>query len=206
MQLDDAKWLFGSEIVRVVSWRKTRQCSGGQRRRWRTKGALGRIRLDPAKELGPAGTKVSAMRRWPIRILAAGLVVGAVLFGCDGSSSSDPDGGSDAKRESGGVAGSGGVTGNGGMKSTGGALAHGGVMSTGGRSTGLQWGDGGLPDHFLVPDLPPLPDLGIWQVGVPPCEAPVQQGMSCFADPATACVPTAGGAVCLCPAGTWMCF
>jgi len=146
------------------------------------------------------------MRRWTIRLLLTGLLVGAGLFGCDDSSAPDPDGGSDAKHGSGGVTGTGGGIGGGGVQSAGGALAQGGVTSTGGSGTGLQWGDGGPPDHFAVPDLPELPDLGIWQGGVPPCEVAVQQGVSCTGGATTACVPTAGGVVCLCPAGTWMCF
>ena len=138
------------------------------------------------------------MCRWTLRFCAASLMVGAGLLGCDNSSTSDPDGGPDARRGSGGVAGTGGITGEGG-----------GETASGGRGSPLQWGDGGLPDRF--PLLPPLPDAGNLPGGVPTCGASVQelQGASCTVDPGSygGCRPTSGGAVCLCPnGGAWMCF
>jgi hypothetical protein len=138
------------------------------------------------------------MWRWTQRFCVASLMVGAGLLGCDNSSTSDPDGGADARRGSGGVAGTGGVTGGGG-----------GETSTGGRDTSLQLGDGGFPDPFPLPVLPPLPDAGNLLGGVPTCGASVQQGAPCTvgADSIIACRPASGGAVCLCPnGGTWMCF
>jgi hypothetical protein len=182
----------------------------GPGRRRGTSNALGNRATGPSvefpKDFGPTGTNSPAMRRWTMRLLLTSWLVGAVLLGCDDSSTSDSDSGIDARHGSGGRPGAGGAVGNGGAQPSGGAPPQGGAMSTGGRSTGLQWGDGGLPDRFLLPDLPPLPDLGLWQGGVPPCDASVQKGGTCLAGPATACVPTGSGAVCLCPAGTWMCF
>jgi hypothetical protein len=135
------------------------------------------------------------MCRWTLRFCVASLLVGVGHFGCDSSSTSDPDGGAEVGHGSGGVAGTGGVAGGGG-----------GDNSTGGQGTSLQWGDGGFPDHFTFPDLPPLPDVGILPGGVPQCEASVQQGVSCTVGPDSACLPTSGGRVCLCPTGKWMCF
>jgi hypothetical protein len=135
--------------------------------------------------------------RWTLRFCVASLMVGAGFFGCGSSSTSDPDGGADVRRGSGGVAGTGGITGEGG-----------GETSSGGRGPPLQRGDGGLPDHFPLSVLPLLPDAGNLRGGVPTCGASVQQGASCTEDPGStgSCKPTSGGAVCLCPNGTWMCF
>ena len=128
------------------------------------------------------------MRRWTLRFCMASLLAGACLLGCDDSSVSTPDGGT------------GGATGAGGMAGRGG---QGGTTSTGGQVTSLPWRDGGTADRFALPDLPTLPDALLG--GVPPCGASEQQGASCTAGPTSACIP-AGGSVCLCPTGMWMCF
>jgi hypothetical protein len=140
------------------------------------------------------------MRRWTLRFCLASLTIGACLYGCGDSSSSDSDGGTDAAR------GGGGISGGGGVQPLGGAFAQGGATSTGQQSTSrLESRDAGFPDHFPLPDPLPRPDAGL-PLGVPACEPLVQAGVPCTAGPTSACVPTSGGDVCLCPAGTWMCF
>ena len=47
------------------------------------------------------------------------------------------------------------------------------------------------------------PDAGIY---VPSCGGAVQQDAPCTPGPAGACIPTSGGAVCLCLAEKWKCF
>jgi hypothetical protein len=129
------------------------------------------------------------MRRWSLLFCMTSLLAGACLVGCDDSSVSTPDGGR------------GGATGAGGMAGRGG---QGGTTSTGGQDASLPWRDGGIADRFTLPDLPALLDalLGV----VPPCGASEQEGAACTAGPTSACVPTSGRSVCLCPTGTWMCF
>jgi hypothetical protein len=141
------------------------------------------------------------MRRLTLRVCLASLTVGAYLFGCDDSATSASDGGADDVRGGGGGVGAGGVTG------AGGAFALGGATSTAQQSTSrLQSKDAGFPDHFTIPDPSPRPDADVTHGGVPSCEASVRTGASCTPGPTSACVPTSGGAVCLCPTGTWMCF
>jgi hypothetical protein len=137
------------------------------------------------------------MRRWTRRFFVASMMVGACLFGCDSPSASDPDGGTDTGRANGGAMGAGGVTGQGGAYSAGGAFAQGGTTSTAQQGTSSQSGDGGAPSPLDSPDA---------GIRVPSCGGSVQQDAPCTPGPDSACIPTSGGAVCLCLAKTWKCF
>ena len=70
----------------------------------------------------------------------------------------------------------------------------------------IQAKDSGPPDHFLIPDLLPLPDAGSGLGSVPTCAPSVQRGVPCAPGPNSACLPASGQVVCLCPTGTWVCF
>ncbi len=107
------------------------------------------------------------MRRWTRRVFVTSVMVGACLFGCERSSASDPDGGTDTSHANGGATGA---------------------------------GDAAAPSSFDDQDAGPL--LG----GVPSCGGSVQQDAPCTPGPASACIPTSGGAVCLCLAEKWKCF